>query len=368
MIFLLQHLAPWTLAAAALGLVFGLLAGGGTRRPGGAFFALVLLLAAGAAADALGLAPGRYGLWLEIGLAIFGACALGHGLARLILFLLSPSARTAPDWLGAARETLAQAEAFVAAAPAALAANEAAAALAAMAAPAPQEAAPPRAARPETAPGEAASPAPEAPPPSLAAEPAEDGPAPEAAEALAAIVGLDSRSARELRAQGVNDLDSLAGLTAEGRRAAAERLGLDEATIEFWSAQARLYAHGVARPPSGARDETGIDTAPAPAVRVHLPRVDAGRLLDALYPGERPPGSPLAPESGADDLTRIAGVDAAVASRLHGLGIWTFAQIAGWTPDQARWIEFYLAQPGRAGREHWREQAARLAGGAQVAP
>ena len=80
MIFLLQQLAPWTLAAAALGLVFGLLAGGGTRRRGEAFFALVLLLAAGAAADALGLAPGRYGLWLEIGLTIFGCLRFGEWL------------------------------------------------------------------------------------------------------------------------------------------------------------------------------------------------------------------------------------------------------------------------------------------------
>ncbi|WP_298356294.1 hypothetical protein [Rhodoblastus sp.] len=365
MIFLLQHLAPWMLAAAALGLVFGLLAGGGTRRSGGAFFTLVLVVAAGAAADALGLTAGRYDLWLEIGLTIFGAYAFGHGLARLILFLLPPPARTAPDWLGPARETLAQAEALIAAAPAALAANEAAAGLAAMAAPPPQVAppqvappqvAPPHVARPEAAPGEAA---PDGSPPSLAAEPA---------EALEAIVGLDSRSARVLRAQGVNDLESLASLTAEGRRTAAERLGLDEATIDFWSTQARLYAHGVARPPAGARDETALDTAPAPAVRAQSPQVDTGRILDELYPGERPPGSPLAPASGADDLTRIAGVDAAIAIRLHDLGIWTFAQIAGWTADQTRWVEFYLAQPSRAGREHWREQAARLAGGALAAP
>ncbi len=368
MIFLLQHLASWALAAAALGLVFGLLAGGEARRPGGAFFALALILASGAAADALGLASGRYGLWLEIGLTIFGACALGLGLARLFAFLLSPSASKAPDWLAPARETLAQAEAFGAAAPAALAANEmAAAGLAAMAAPPPQ-APPPRAAPAKMASDQAAALALEASPPSLGAEPAEDRPAPEAAEAFAAIVGLDSRSARELRAQGVNDLDSLADLAPEARRAAAERLGLDEATIDFWSAQARLYAHGVARPPSGARDETGLDTAPAPAVRAHSPRGDAGRVLDALYPGERPPGSPLAPECGADDLTCIAGVDATAASRLNRLGIWTFAQIAGWTADQARWVEFYLAQPGRAGREHWREQAARLAGGALAAP
>ncbi len=365
MIFLLQQLAPWALAAGALGLVFGLLSGGGTRRPKVLALALALLLGSGLGADALGAAPGRYGLWLEVGLTIFGSYALAYAIFGLVAFWLSPPARKTPDWIGPARETLAQAEAFVAAAPAALAASEAAAAGLRWARPQTQ---PRQASRPDMTPAEAAAPAPEAPPQSPAAAPAEEKPAPEAADALAAIVGLDSRSARELRAQGVNDLESLADLTPDGRKAAAQRLGLDEATIDFWSAQARLYAHGVARPPCGANVETRLDGAAAPAVRNEPPQVDARRAMDALYPGERPPSSPVAPEGGADDLTRIVGLDAMSASRLHGLGIWTFAQIAGWTTDQARWVEFYLAEPGRAGREHWREQAARLADRALAAP
>jgi predicted flap endonuclease-1-like 5' DNA nuclease len=368
MFFLLQCLAPWALAAGALGLVFGLLSGGGTRRPSVLALALALLLGSGVAADAFGFAPGRYGLWLEVGVTIFGSYALGYAIVHALASLLSPRARKTPDWIGLARETLAQAEAFVAAAPAALAANETATAgLAAMAAPPPQ--APPlQASPPEMTLREAAALSPEAAPLAAAGASAEDMPAPVAADALAAIVGLDSRSARELRAQGVNDLESMADLTPEGRKAAAERLGLDEATIDFWSAQARLYAHGVARPPSSAAAETRPDAASAPPIHDDPPRSDASRALDALYPGERPPGSPVAPESGADDLTRIAGIDAVSARRLHGLGIWTFAQIAGWTTDQARWVEFYLAEPGRAGREHWREQAARLADGALAAP
>ncbi len=89
---------------------------------------------------------------------------------------------------------------------------------------------------------------------------------------------------------------------------------------------------------------------------------------NSFYPGQRPPGVAVAPESGADDLTRIAGIDAAAERRLHGLGIWTFAQIAAWTADQTRWVEFYLAEPGRAGRENWREQAGKLVHGAPAAP
>ncbi|MGO8740564.1 hypothetical protein [Rhodoblastus sp.] len=338
MIFLLQNLAPWVLAAGALGLVFGLL-GGRSPRPFAFVLVLAVVLESGAGAEALGLAPGRYGLWLEAGLAIFGAYALGWTIARVLASLFAPRARKQPDWLDAARETLAQAEAFVAAAPGALAANESAARR--MAA--------------------------EAPPPAPPPAPAEDQPAHETADALAAIVGLDGRSARELRAHGVSDLKSLANLTPERRRSAAGRLGLDEATIDFWSAQARLYAHGVARPPSGAPADAPPDAAPAPAVRDDSPQADASRAMDAFYPGARPPGAPVAPAGGGDDLTRIAGIDAAAERRLQGLGVWTFAQIAAWTADQARWVEFYLAQPGRAGRENWRGQAIELAGDAPAA-
>ncbi len=364
MFFVLQNFMPWALAAGALGFVFGLLAERGSRRTRGSeralFLVLAFVLGLGLLADALGLAPGRYGLWLEAGLTIFGGYALGHGTARAFaLFLASRVREETPDWIGAARETLAQAEAFVAAAQGALAANEGAlaaneavAARLAPAAPAPA---------PETVLARAAPPSPEPPPTA-------DVAAPETPNALAAIVGLDDESARELRAQGVNDLGALADLTAEGRKAAALRLGLDEAAIDFWSAQARLYAHGVASPPGGAEAETRAASIPAPAGGDDLPRSSAGRAIDSFYPGERPPGVAVAPESGADDLTRIAGIDAGAERRLHGLGIWTFAQIAAWTADQTRWVEYYLAEPGRAGRENWREQADRLVHGAPAAP
>jgi predicted flap endonuclease-1-like 5' DNA nuclease len=330
--FVLQDVMPWTLAAGALGVAFGLLAGGGTRRRRGAGPALLLVLALGlgfgAAADALGLAHGRYGLWLEAGLMIFGGYALGFGLARVFMRLVSAPARKTPDWLGAARETLAQAEAFVAAAPGALAANEAAAA--------------------QLAPAPADGPANAAPPAA--------GPPP------AAITVLDGESPREPRAQRVDDPGAPVELASEDGEAVARPLGPHQAAIDFSSTPARLAPHGVASATDSAEAGTRVAAfPPAPAAADDLSRSSAGRAIDAFYPGERPPGVAVAPESGADDLTRIAGIDAAAERRLHGLGVWTFAQIAAWTADQARWVEFYLAEPGRAGRESWREQAGRLA-------
>ena len=45
---------------------------------------------------------------------------------------------------------------------------------------------------------------------------------------------------------------------------------------------------------------------------------------------------------------------------LNGLGVWTFAQIAGWTEQEIAWVEDYLSFKGRIGRDDWIAQAAKL--------
>ncbi|MCI4679480.1 hypothetical protein K9U39_09895 [Rhodoblastus acidophilus] len=356
MIFLLQRLSAWAFAAAALGFVCGLLACRGREKPHWRGFGLALAFALGlGGADALDLAPGRYGLWLEAGLMVLACYLLGSGAGCLPGLLLAPHKKAEPpEWVGAAREAGEWAEAFVAAAPAAIAANDAALACLASsaAAPAPEPApveAPPE---PELSPPAPPAPADIPPPPAPPAPPTED---------FAAIRGLDRRSAQGLRALGVNDLASLAALPREGRKAAAVRLGLDEEVIDYWAAQAHLLAHGVTARPAGAEETADrLDAGAARALSAGLPQIVAAQTNDALYPGERPFGV-LAALGGGDDLTRIAGIDEADARRLHALGIWTFSQIAAWSADHARWVEFYLAEPGRVRRQHWREQARKLA-------
>jgi predicted flap endonuclease-1-like 5' DNA nuclease len=93
-----------------------------------------------------------------------------------------------------------------------------------------------------------------------------------------------------------------------------------------------------------------------------LPQVLAPQANDRLYPGERPLGLLAPPRGQGDDIQRMAGVGAVTAKRLNQLGIWTFRQIAAWSPDNERWVDSYLASPGRVAREQWREQAATLAG------
>jgi NADH-quinone oxidoreductase subunit E len=63
-----------------------------------------------------------------------------------------------------------------------------------------------------------------------------------------------------------------------------------------------------------------------------------------------------------DDLKLISGVGPKLEQVLNGLGVWTFAQIAGWTPQEIAWVDDYLAFAGRIGRDEWLKQARALAG------
>ncbi|WP_269929754.1 NADH-ubiquinone dehydrogenase [Aminobacter sp. HY435] len=64
-----------------------------------------------------------------------------------------------------------------------------------------------------------------------------------------------------------------------------------------------------------------------------------------------------------DDLKAISGIGPKLEQVLNGLGIWTFGQIAGWTPQEVAWADDYLGFKGRIGRDDWIGQAATLAGG-----
>ena len=113
-------------------------------------------------------------------------------------------------------------------------------------------------------------------------------------------------------------------------------------------------------------------TAPAPIAAALAPPSaavlgypDASGPLEGedRHPGKRPPGFVSARSDQPDDLKRISGVGAQNESRLHGLGVWHFAQVAAWTHDNVLWVGSYLAFPGRIDREEWVTQAKILASG-----
>ncbi len=85
----------------------------------------------------------------------------------------------------------------------------------------------------------------------------------------------------------------------------------------------------------------------------------------AAVSGERPEALQIA-VSEYDDLKRIKGIGPKNEEALNELGIFTFKQIAGWTPANVDWVEGSLSFPGRIEREAWIEQARALARGEET--
>ncbi|MBV1706397.1 MAG: hypothetical protein KGQ37_04240 [Hyphomicrobiales bacterium] len=83
-------------------------------------------------------------------------------------------------------------------------------------------------------------------------------------------------------------------------------------------------------------------------------------------PGEQPPtlAAPLGGK--ADDLKLIKGIGPKNEAVLNGLGYHHFSQIAAWTAPQEEWIGHKMSFPGRIEREHWVAQAKSLAAGVET--
>jgi predicted flap endonuclease-1-like 5' DNA nuclease len=73
------------------------------------------------------------------------------------------------------------------------------------------------------------------------------------------------------------------------------------------------------------------------------------------------------PAAPADDLKLIKGVGPANEKALNDLGVRRFAQIADWSPGNARWVAESLSFPGRIERERWVDQSKLLAAGVDTA-
>ena len=67
-----------------------------------------------------------------------------------------------------------------------------------------------------------------------------------------------------------------------------------------------------------------------------------------------------------DDLKLISGVGPKIEGTLHELGIFTFAQVAGWRQAECDWVDGYLNFKGRIERDEWIKQAEALAKGGEA--
>lgn len=99
-----------------------------------------------------------------------------------------------------------------------------------------------------------------------------------------------------------------------------------------------------------------LKAAPKPQV----PAAPAAAIADEPKPDTGIPPLLNAAPATPDDLLLLKGVGPKILKLLNDLGIYTFAQIAAWTPEQIDWIESKLDFKGRVTRENWVAQAKTL--------
>jgi predicted flap endonuclease-1-like 5' DNA nuclease len=247
--------------------------------------------------------------------------------------------------------------------------------------------------RPEAEPAKA--PAPPAPQPARTAGAVAQPPVSD----LKCIQGIDAAIEARLNGLGITRFEQIAGWM----RADVERIGqaLEQKrriARENWIEQAQILAKGgqtlfsVRR----ARGE-GSTAAPSPdegesappPSEISLPRAMSRAGVAAVViapPGSRAPSSPsvqaplvsdraaFAQQDAAvsvrpaepparDNLQRIGGITAESETKLNGLGISRYSEIAQWSPAAVERIDRELGTSGRISRENWIEQAQILSRG-----
>jgi NADH-quinone oxidoreductase subunit E len=98
---------------------------------------------------------------------------------------------------------------------------------------------------------------------------------------------------------------------------------------------------------------------PAPIKPVQAAK-SAAAIAAEIAPAPVAKPVPLARPAQPDDLKAISGVGPKLEAVLNGLGIWTYAQIAGLSDGEIAWLDDYLGFKGRIGRDGWVAQASKL--------
>lgn len=120
-------------------------------------------------------------------------------------------------------------------------------------------------------------------------------------------------------------------------------------------AEAQSVAEKIAEPVI----ETTEEIQPTGAVAVDVPAATAA--VAALMPEDFSKPATIDKPAAPDDLKAITGVGPKLEKVLNDLGIWTYAQVAAWTPAEVAWVDDYLGFKGRVERDGWLKQAAALA-------
>lgn len=121
---------------------------------------------------------------------------------------------------------------------------------------------------------------------------------------------------------------------------------------------------------SGLRSLFGIQEETLPAVvrgMTATPAIPAAVPAAAEHhPGKKPPVFGIDAIGNKDNLEWIKGIGPKNEIILNKLGIYTFCQIAAWSPAEADWMGHHMAFPGRIERELWIDQAKILCAGGET--
>jgi predicted flap endonuclease-1-like 5' DNA nuclease len=154
-----------------------------------------------------------------------------------------------------------------------------------------------------------------------------------------------------------------------GNGAAASGLVKTVAEVRAKAAQPAQAAPKPADEPAPATSDVSPVAADAPA-----PLEPAPVEPDAAAKGAAPVAAEIEAEASpgvqpflyaaapahADDLLVIKGVGPKINAFLNTLGVYTYAQIAAWSPEEIAWVESKLDFNGRVTREQWVAQAEAL--------
>lgn len=128
----------------------------------------------------------------------------------------------------------------------------------------------------------------------------------------------------------------------------------------------RMMVPSTSAPRPAAR-EPAAPAQPAAAQPAAAPAPAATPPSAAAAPAGRP-AALAAPEGGKpDDLKKIKGIGPKLETLCHSLGIYHFAQIAGWNAAEVAWMDENLEGfRGRVSRDDWVAQAKLLAAGGET--
>ncbi|MGE0283085.1 MAG: hypothetical protein AB7P20_21045 [Rhizobiaceae bacterium] len=205
-------------------------------------------------------------------------------------------------------------------------------------------------------------------------EPAEDKPAEKAPGKTADVVTFEAKPAAPTRAKKATKAAGKEQTPVSPKI----KSGVESESFESVTAGSSPVASSPAKAPVVPTIDAVIESAASgdvaprdasfvePTAATPEPAV-AAKAPAAIMPEDFRQPKAMEKPTAPDDLKSIMGVGPKLEKVLNGLGVWTFTQVAAWTPEEIAWVDDYLGLSGRISRDGWVAQADGLVKGMRAA-